>query len=689
MIYECYRLKGDDIMRRMQTLIIMCFTVCMMLLIAPLQVRAEGETVETYGDYEYKINDDGQTATITKYIGDEFIPKIPDTIIEDVVEQKKYRVTAIGESAFKDCHIICEANIPDSVLTIEDYAFSMCDELETVSLPSNLQVIGDRVFDGCLDLSKLIIPEHVNSIGCGIVSGCTNLVSIEVDSNNKIYDSSDGCNAIIQTEESVLISGYKKTKIPDNIKKIGAFAFENCKELKNIYLPDSVVEIGSGAFVSCSSLETVRLSKNLISVGMSAFYGCGFEEISIPIGCKQIAPFSFMECYNLKKIIIPKSVELISSSAFKCFNYESGYLKDVTIYCQQDSVASTYAKKYGFKYKIYSPSVSRANIIGIPTQALYTGKSIIFSDFNVILDDYTLVIDKDYKVTYSNNKGVGTAVISIEGLGNYIGKITKTFTIKPMDISLKSSQVTVSGLPSSEIYSGKPYTYPKTVVKASGNTLTLNKDYKLTYTGNTNVGIAKVTITGIGNYTGKVTRTFAIRIPVGRVYTAGNLTYKVTKSQTNGTGTVVLMGTTNKKTTKTFTVLNVADSVVIGGVRFRIDGIYDGAFRSYPYLKKVVIGANVRSIGNNTFYGCTALTSLTIGKNVRIIGQKAFSRCKKLASVVVNSTYLTTTSMRSGAFSGIYSKAVIKVPVSKLSAYKNLFRLRGVAKTARIIKNKR
>ena len=83
------------------------------------------------------------------------------------------------------------------------------------------------------------------------------------------------------------------------------------------------------------------------------------------------------------------------------------------------------------------------------------------------------------------------------------------------------------------------------------------------------------------------------------------------------------------------------------------------------------------------------MTSLTIGKNVRIIGQKAFSGCKKLASVVVNSTYLTTTSMRSGAFSGIYSKAVIKVPASKLSAYKNLFRLRGVAKTARIIKNKR
>ena len=354
-----------------------------------------------------------------------------------------------------------------------------------------------------------------------------------------------------------------------------------------------------------------------------------------------------------------------------------------------------YRDVLNYYYDIVSGTVdissSTANVViaGVTSSVGYKGRAITFSKLSITVDGDILKKNSDYSIDYSNNINVGTAKITIIGKDSYTGKITKTFTIKPMDISLKSSQVTVSGLPSSAIYSGKPYTYPKTVVKASGKTLTLNKDYKLTYTGNTNVGTAKVTITGIGNYTGKVTRTFAIRIPVGRVYTAGNLTYKVTKSQTNGTGTVVLMGTTNKKTTKTFTVLNVADSVVIGGVRFRIDGIYDGAFRSYPYLKKVVIGANVRSIGNNTFYGCTALTSLTIGKNVRIIGQKAFSRCKKLASVVVNSTYLTTTSMRSGAFSGIYSKAVIKVPVSKLSAYKNLFRLRGVAKTARIIKNKR
>ena len=41
-----------------------------------------------------------------------------------------------------------------------------------------------------------------------------------------------------------------------------------------------------------------------------------------------------------------------------------------------------------------------------------------------------LVKDKDYKVTYSNNKNPGTAKIIVEGINNYIGTIQKTFTIE-------------------------------------------------------------------------------------------------------------------------------------------------------------------------------------------------------------------------------------------------------------------
>ena len=43
--------------------------------------------------------------------------------------------------------------------------------------------------------------------------------------------------------------------------------------------------------------------------------------------------------------------------------------------------------------------------------------------------DYTLVEDKDYTVTYSNNTNAGTATATVTGKGNYTGSVSKNFTI--------------------------------------------------------------------------------------------------------------------------------------------------------------------------------------------------------------------------------------------------------------------
>ncbi len=119
--------------------------------------------------------------------------------------------------------------------------------------------------------------------------------------------------------------------------------------------------------------------------------------------------------------------------------------------------------------------------------------------------DKTLTIFKDYTITHSNNTNVGTATVTIKGRGNYIGTITKTFEIVPKSIN----NVTV-------ILEAKSYTYdgiakePSVTVKDEDKTLTINKDYTITYSNNTNVGTATVTIIGKGNYTGSARTTFTI-----------------------------------------------------------------------------------------------------------------------------------------------------------------------------------
>lgn len=84
------------------------------------------------------------------------------------------------------------------------------------------------------------------------------------------------------------------------------------------------------------------------------------------------------------------------------------------------------------------------------------------------------------------------------------------YSSTPID-SLNSSSIknaTVSSIPD-KVYSGKAYT-PKPTVTLHGKKLTLNKDYKLTYSSNKAIGKATIKITGTGDYTGSKTTSFKI-----------------------------------------------------------------------------------------------------------------------------------------------------------------------------------
>jgi hypothetical protein len=72
-----------------------------------------------------------------------------------------------------------------------------------------------------------------------------------------------------------------------------------------------------------------------------------------------------------------------------------------------------------------------------------------------------------------------------------------------------SSADQVSGI-KNKSYTGKALTQSITVTNSSGVTLTNNTDYKVAYKSNKNIGKATVTISGIGDYSGTLTKTFNI-----------------------------------------------------------------------------------------------------------------------------------------------------------------------------------
>ena len=167
----------------------------------------------------------------------------------------------------------------------------------------------------------------------------------------------------------------------------------------------------------------------------------------------------------------------------------------------------------------------------------------------------------------------------------------------------------------------------------------------------------------------------------GATFVAGKFKYKVVKAATaKAQGAVQLVGTTNKNITS----ISIKATVKSGAYTYKIVSISKNAFKNLKKLKTVTIGNNVTTIGNDAFSGCGKLTKVTIGKNVKTIGSKAFYNNKKLKNVVIKSTQLKT--VGKNAFKGIYNKAKIKVPKSKLKGYTKILKGKGQQGSVKITK---
>ncbi|MBO5531978.1 MAG: InlB B-repeat-containing protein [Fibrobacter sp.] len=206
------------------------------------------------------------------------------------------------------------------------------------------------------------------------------------------------------------------------------------------------------------------------------------------------------------------------------FSYGHAVVGTITIYDDIDMVdASSISESIVYMHETTDVTESKADyftigedgnrrlivqkpvIADIPDQT-YTGSEITPEPL-VIAGSLNLTKGTDYVYSYTNNTNAGTATVRATFKGTYasLGYVEKTFRIIKL---LTHSDITIDTIPD-QTYSGSEIC-PEISVKDGETTLILGTDYTVECADNVSAGTANMTITGMGDYPGSISKTFEI-----------------------------------------------------------------------------------------------------------------------------------------------------------------------------------
>ena len=178
-----------------------------------------------------------------------------------------------------------------------------------------------------------------------------------------------------------------KPKLPEDAKTIEPYAFSDCDDLYEANIGENVTEIGDGAFAGCDNLESVYFSGNVPKMGENVFDG------------------------------VTATAYYPADDSTWTLDVLEGYGGNIT-WKPWDPATGQTAKR-----SLVVCTVSLAD-----ESYVYDGTpktpAVTVTDGTVML-----VKDTDYSVSYSNNINAGTASVTVQGVGNYGGTVTRSFAI--------------------------------------------------------------------------------------------------------------------------------------------------------------------------------------------------------------------------------------------------------------------
>ena len=237
---------------------------------------------------------------------------------------------------------------------------------------------------------------------------------------------------------------------------------------------------------------------------------------------------------------------------------------------------------------------------------------------DVIVEFNKQAISKDeYTVSYSNNKNVGTATVTVtdkEG-GNFAVSGSKTFTISKAPLTISAD--------SYEIFEGE--SLPVFTIKYDGF---VNNETEAVLTAKPIVSCNATATSKAGDYTISVGGSKAANYNI--THKSGKLTIIAMKFVSGGESSkdeddaATYQITSTGKDVGTTPTVAIVDDKDVGGAfaipeavtyhntNYKVTEINESAFENNKYLTEVSIPSSITNIGDKAFKGCSNLKSITV-----------------------------------------------------------------------------
>ena len=605
---------------------------------------------------------------------------------------KSYSVKSIGEYAFRRC---CATSfiLPSSLEQIENYAFNKCNNLTSISIPSNVYIISSYAF-----------------------LGCENLMSIDISGGNRIFDSRDNCNAVIETKSNSLVLGIKTTKISNTIRSISSLAFNEIKGL-NLTIPNSVNTMEMYSFRGCKNLSITVLSSNPMSINENAFYELDKNsKLYVPSGSKnkylQAVGWNAFKEENIIEYVSGANEEYNLSiksegngtvtfgtekirSASKSFKVDKGkevvldltpdegnYLKSITV----DGIDVT-DKVSNNQYAISNINKD-TDVLAIFNAKKKANISFADSEVKRICVEHWDT-DGDGEISYDEAKAVtdfgdafaGSSITTFDE-AQYVTGITK-FGLGvdlrgcPKLVSIKLPE-TINEIKNSgflNCVSLKEITIPNSVISIgnlafSDCTSLQTIDLKnVTVIGNqaflrckslTTIEISgSVSSIGINSFGGCKNLKDIIVNQQNKAYCSvdGVLYSKDKKILVQYPGSRIGDGIINEGTESICENAFYQAQITSITIPETVKMINKSAFMYCYNLEKVILPSNFAKLEDGTFYGCAKLGSISLPQSLTTIGHACFISCKALSKIEIpeNVSYIGSSAFRDSELDAVIS----------------------------------